>query len=258
MSADAAYSVFIQGETVDLCVPSEAAVTDGWANWFNDQRTTRYIPRGVFPNHIEDQREFLELIRKRERFAALICSKGGATLYGVVSLSMIDWSARSAQLAVVVGRKRPGRQLMFLEALALGTEHGFQRMGLDRIWARQAYPGRARFNQHMELLGFFPDAMTRRGFVKGRETVGDAVMITCLYEDYVAVRARRGGHYWPGTAIMLRLIGASPRGGFADRLAEFMNRELPLYKAEIQTLEQRAMETDDLLELAPSRLSPDL
>ncbi|MBW8725914.1 MAG: hypothetical protein JF625_12270, partial [Inquilinus limosus] len=37
------YSVFIEGETLDLCVPSEQAITDGWADWFNDAKTTRWL-----------------------------------------------------------------------------------------------------------------------------------------------------------------------------------------------------------------------
>ncbi|MGK9165857.1 GNAT family N-acetyltransferase [Inquilinus limosus] len=246
------YSVFIEGETLDLCVPSEAAITDGWTDWFNDARTTRWLAQGIFPNHVEDQRAFLDSIRKRDRFAALVCGKGGGPLYGVISLSSIDWVSRSAQIAMVIGKQLPARQLMQLEAMARVTEHAFQRMGLDRIWAGQAHPALARWNQRLELLGYFTDGLMRRGFVKGRETVNNAVVISCLYEDYEALKARRGGQYWPGNEAMLRLVKALPEHGFASRLAEFLERELPRYKTEIEDFERRVLEAEDT-EAAPRR-----
>ncbi|MFE0752810.1 GNAT family N-acetyltransferase [Inquilinus sp. NPDC058860] len=239
------YSVFIEGETLDLCVPSEVAIEDGWADWFNDARTTRWLAQGIYPNHVEDQRSFLESIRKRDRFAVLICGKGGGPLYGIISLSAIDWVARSAQISLVVGKPLPGRRLIQLEAMARVTEHAFQRMGLDRIWAGQAHPGLARWNQWLELLGYFTDGIMRRGFVKGRETVDNAVMICCLVEDYEVLKARRDGRYWPGNDTMLRLIAGLPRQGFATRLGEFLERELPLHKAEMEALEQRVLQARD-------------
>lgn len=252
----ARYSPFIEGETLDLCVPSETAIEDGWADWFNDAKTTRWLGQGIFPNFIEDQRAFLEAIRRRDRFAVLICGKGGGPLYGIISLSAIDWIARSAQISLVVGTSLPGRQLIQLEAMARVTEHAFQRMGLDRVWAGQAHPGLARWNQRLELLGYFTDGILRRGFVKGRETVGNSVMIGCLYEDYAALKARRDGRYWPGNDAMLRLIAGLPRQSFADRLGEFLERELPRYKAEIEALEHRAREGEDgSAEAGPRRLA---
>lgn len=246
------YSVFIEGETVDLCVPSEAAIEDGWADWFNDARTTRWLSQGIYPNHVEDQRSFLDSIRKRDRFAVLICGKGGGPLYGIISLSAIDWVARSAQISLVVGKPPPGRQLIQLEAMARVTEHAFQRMGLDRVWAGQAHPGLARWNRWLEHLGYFTDGVLRRGFVKGRETVDNAVMIGCLVEDYEALKARRGGQFWPGNDVMLRLVKAMPKHGFAGRLAEFLERELPRYKAEIEAVERRIRDSEDE-EAAPRR-----
>ena len=64
------YSVFIEGETIDLCVPSKLAIErDGWADWFNDLETTRFLGQGVYPNFKEDQYDFYESLRRRERLA---------------------------------------------------------------------------------------------------------------------------------------------------------------------------------------------
>lgn len=235
------HSVFIEGETLDLCVPSAAAIEEGWADWFNDEKTTRWLNQGIFPHHAEDQHEFLASLRRRDRFAVMICGKGGGPLYGTVSLSSIDWVARSAQISIVVGRRPPEGLQIQLEAWARVTDHGFRRMGLERIWAGQAWPALERYNRRLELLGFFTDGMLRRGFAKGRETVGNAVMISCLYEDYAALAARRGGTCWPGNEAMLRLIAALPEQGFAARLRDFQERELPRHKAEIEAFERRTL-----------------
>ena len=52
------YQVFIEGETVDLVVPSKHAVEKTeWYNWFNDAKFTKYlIHHGLFPNTINNQK----------------------------------------------------------------------------------------------------------------------------------------------------------------------------------------------------------
>ena len=46
---------FIQGETIDLCIPNvDEDVIGEWSHWFNDPETTRYLNHGVFPNTTDD------------------------------------------------------------------------------------------------------------------------------------------------------------------------------------------------------------
>ena len=44
------FDVFIEGEVVDLCVPSdEAWVLEQWYHWFNDSRVTTYQDKKNIP-----------------------------------------------------------------------------------------------------------------------------------------------------------------------------------------------------------------
>lgn len=221
------YSVFIAGDTIDLCVPSTLAIErDGWADWFNDAENTRYLEQGVFPMFEEDQREFLESLRTRTRLALLIRPKGTERAVGTISLSTINWVARSAQVAIVFDRRaqiaalREHRDtsagnLQALEALSRLTTHGFETMGLDRIWAGQAYPGLGKWGTQMELLGYRAEGVLREGSVKGR-SVQDVVMMSCLHKNYRRLCEQRGGQLWAGETTMKELRDKLPAKGFAD------------------------------------------
>jgi RimJ/RimL family protein N-acetyltransferase len=223
------YSVFIAGETIDLCVPSKLAIErDGWADWFNDAENTRYLDQGIFPMFEEDQRAFLESLRSHARLALLIRPKGSERAVGTISLSSIKWEARSAQVAIVLDRRaqiaalmehrdKAGGNLHALEALSRITTHGFETMGLDRIWAGQAYPALKKWGIQMELLGYRAEGVLRESSVKGR-SVQDGVMMSCLYRHYRRLCDQRGGQLWAGESAMRELRDKLPAKGFADIL----------------------------------------
>lgn len=230
------YSVFIRGETIDLCVPSRLAIErDGWADWFNDLENIRFLDQGVFPNFIEDQYEFLNSLRDRSRLALLIKPKDRKNVIGIVSLSTIKWVARSAQIAMVIGRRDESTRgkLHALEAMARMTEHGFETLGLDRVWAGQAYPGLKKWNKHLELLGYRTEAVMRKAFVKGR-MVSDAVMISCLFENYREIRRLRNGRFWMGARAMKDLLDNMPADGLVERLDALIREETEKYFKELK------------------------
>lgn len=227
------YSVFISGETIDLCVPSRLAIErDEWADWFNNEKTTRFLLQGVYPNRIEDQLEFYDTLKEGRRFAVMIRPKGSSSVTGIISLSSINHIARSAQISLVINETYIGK-LIALEAMARVTEHGFERMGLERIWAGQAFPGLATWNRMLELLGYRTEGVLRKGFIKGRN-VSDSVLISCLFEDYVQIKELRDGHYWLGNAIMYRLVKALPKEGFADILSRLIEDAGKEYYAKLR------------------------
>jgi RimJ/RimL family protein N-acetyltransferase len=227
----AGYSVFIPGETVDLCVPSIVAVErDGWADWFNDAGTTHSLDQGVWPVTLEQQREFYHSLRAdRTRLVLLICSKSDrdvtARALGVVSLSQINLMRRSAEIALVLPSRaeRPSKGelplLRGLEAMALMTQHGFERLGLERIGAGQVFPFQRGFNRKLELLGYWTEGVLRHAFAKGRNHY-DVFKIACLHERYEKIVQLREGKLWPGNAAMHELIKELPKTSFADMVKE--------------------------------------
>lgn len=148
------YTRFIEGELIDLSVPSRQALADGWGDWFR----------------------------------------------------------------------------------ARMSEHGFLTMGLDRIWAGQAYPDLAKWSQRVELLGYQAEGILRRSVTKGR-SVSDEVAIASLYEDYVRITAHRP--YWPGAQRTQELLKRLPKAPLAERIAKAISDEQTAYEREIDGLEQR-------------------
>ena len=230
------YSVFIKGEAIDLCVPSRLAIEkDGWADWFNNLENTRFLDQGVFPNFIEDQYEFLNSLRDHSRLALPIKPKGIENVIGTVSLSTIKWVSRSAQIAIVIGRRDESTRgkLYALEAMSLMTVHGFETMGLDRIWAGQAYPGLNKWTKHLELLGYRTEAIMRKASVKGR-MISDSVIISCLFENYKTIKKLRCNHFWLGAKQMKMLLDNMPDVGLAERLDSLMHEETKKYFEELK------------------------
>ena len=227
------YSVFMAGETIDLCVPSRLAIErDGWADWFNDAEIAAHLDQGIFPVTVEEQEEYLaSLSHHRDRLVLLLCTKppagAGQRAVGVISLSRINLYKRSADIAVVLPThtERPNRggtpPLRGLEAMALMTSHGFERLGLERIAAGQVLPGQRAFNHKLVLLGYRAEGIFRRAFAKGRD-FRDVVRIACLYDTYCAIKEQRAGRLWPGNETMHGLIKALPKTTYADILADRM------------------------------------
>ncbi|MCA9566779.1 MAG: hypothetical protein KC656_03015 [Myxococcales bacterium] len=213
---------FIAGELVDLLVPSEQDIEDGWADWFNDQPTCRFLGHGAFPMFPADQRAFLESLRKRDRIALMLRPKGEEKTIGTVSLSSLDLHNRTAQIALVLGARTPGRHsLLPLEGMARLMEHGFEVLGLRRIWAGQAFPGLSKWSRKLEVLGLLCEGHARGGFARGR-VVTDSIPLGCLVEDYDALRASRDGRFWSSAVEMQAEIDALPKTPFAEEVAAAM------------------------------------
>lgn len=207
------YEVFIQGETIDLALPSERAIeSDGWHLWLNDPDVNKYTGHGQIPNTIEKQRTFLtDLLRpESDRFALLIIPKGDDRAIGVVSLSSINREHRRAETAMIIGsRNRQGSAIFHgLEAKARIVEHAFEKIGLERISGYQI-KDLAEWQRFQVLFGFRPEGLLRQYQRAGRRSC-DTVVTACTIEDYEKVLAERGC-YWPGKARLLELMRTVPK-----------------------------------------------
>jgi RimJ/RimL family protein N-acetyltransferase len=213
---------FYSGETIDLIVPTiEHAESSGWADWFNSQKTNQYTNHAIFPNTIDAQREFFRTLQQTNRLALLIASKTSDTPIGTVSLSGIDFRRRIATIAIIMDLETtvPKSTLASLEAMAALTQHAFDVLGLERVQAGQVYPGLAKWNQLLEILGYRSEGFRRSAFMRGH-TVSDEVTLAALYPNYRRLVDERGGALWPGTTKAMSLIRALPQRSFAEILDE--------------------------------------
>ena len=166
------YDVFIEGTTVDLCVPTEdIAYHSNWYNFFNQKTITKLLEPSLFPNTREDQVEFFKSEKaSKKRLLLLIVTKKNRLMKGVISLSKINFEKNTADLALVLDDRIAPKstRLASLESVALITEHAFEVMRLDRIYARQS-----RFleswQRRMELLGYRVEGIHKSDFYEKRD-----------------------------------------------------------------------------------------
>jgi RimJ/RimL family protein N-acetyltransferase len=211
---------FYSGETIDLVVPTvEHVHNSSWADWFNDQLTTRFTAHGLMPNTLSGQTEFLESLEKGQRFALLITPSGNAAPIGVVSLSSIDYRAGRCALAIIMDLKTEESHSPFaaLEASAIVTSHAFDKLGLRRVDAGQVYPALDRWSRLLQLLGYRAEGFRRDAFKRGQE-VADELMLACRYETYEALKRKRGGHLWSSVGQISAELTDLPKQSFAQFL----------------------------------------
>jgi hypothetical protein len=196
-------NVFITGEKIDLCVPEEKDFRE-WAAWFNSQEVTKYLEQGKYPNTVEMQRAFYEKEVNRGRFISLIKTKT-SELLGVISLSEINYEKASCQISYVCPVKSDEVRYAALEALAICTQHAFDRFGVCRVWSGHSYPGLKSWIKKTELIGYQTEGVISSGFKHGI-LVNDAIRTSIIKETYLDLLNRRGGRLWPGEIIVKRML----------------------------------------------------
>ena len=134
----------------------------------------------------------------------------------------------------MIGEKTGAIDSLFhgLEAKARITEHGFNVIGLERIYGSQVV-ALADWQKYQLLFGFRLEGFHRRSFRKGHQ-VEDSVTSACLLEDFLKIQKSRDGHYWPGKKKMLELMRAMPAESPVDKLQEAINAAMGDYLSRIK------------------------
>lgn len=220
MAENENYRPFIEGETINLSIPNSYAIThDRWADWFNETSSLLSTLHGIYPNSLEKQKSILdEILFDQSKIVLLITDKGNSKAIGVISLHSINLQNSSAEIALNVSSKSRSLQssLMSLEAMALMTEHGFEQVGLVRIYASQVFPNLKSWNKLLELIGYRTEGILKNAFKRGQK-YSDIMSIACHYENYCSIKKTRGG-LWSDVKEMKKTLRMQPKTSFAERL----------------------------------------
>jgi RimJ/RimL family protein N-acetyltransferase len=215
------YEVFIEGDTIDLVLPSELAIDrDGWHTWLNDVERNQFTGHAQIPITRDTQRSFLEGLLRPDatRFALLVRPKDNESVVGVVSLSSIDRVHRRAETALILSRTAGrSRYALFvgMEAKARIVEHAFETMGLERIMGTQVVE-LDDWQRFQTLFGFRPEGLLRDHYRRGHR-VYDILVSACTYQDYLRIK-KQNGSYWPGKGRLLELLRTVPEGNLSAGL----------------------------------------
>ena len=219
------YQPFIKGELVDLCIPSQLAIDeDGWAEWFNNTLELQATGHGIYPNYRSAQQRFLDTLpNDREQIVLLICNKVNGKAIGVVALQKINLQGRSAEIAINASslNKQDLHPLATLEAMAQLTQHGFDQLGLIRIYAGLAFPRLRNWNKMLELIGYRTEGILKDAMIRGHD-ITDVANIYCLYKNYIALKNTRGS-LWGSAKLIRKIVSYQPKKSYADLLSEQMD-----------------------------------
>ncbi len=198
-------NIFIQGESIDLCVPNDDDFNI-WYTWFNSKHITRFLEQGKIPNSKYLQIEYYKKSIENGRFVVVIKGKEG-NLLGVISLSEINYERSSCQIALVCPVVSRESRFAALEAMALVTDHAFIRLGIERVWASQVFPELKKWTQKLEIIGYKVDGFGRKSFRHGID-VSDSVNISIIKSEYLELSSRRSGSIWPGKHTAEKMLMA--------------------------------------------------
>ena len=135
--------VFHEGKHIRLKVLDEADILEsGWVGWFNDEQMCEFNQHHYFPNSFERQREFLLACQGPEKLQLGIIDRSSPDhICGVVSLSAINFLHRHAEIAATLAMsKTRTNQAIFIESWRFMLKHGFEQLGLQRIYGGSFRP----------------------------------------------------------------------------------------------------------------------
>ena len=135
--------VFFEGKHILLKALSHQDIDESnWAGWFNNESLCTYNQHHYFPNTIESQRDHLSSCVSSNKIQLGIINKEAQdVICGVVSLSQIDWIHRHAEIAGFQDNSKTKlNPAIFLEAWTLILSHGFNQLGLNKIYGGTFHP----------------------------------------------------------------------------------------------------------------------
>jgi len=184
--------IFLDGDIVALRQPNiEKDVIEGhWHSWFNDPVTTQFLVHGNFPVNREQQAEIVAREMADPTSLLLVAvDKKNARHIGVICLKFINPVLRTAELSIVFGdRSVKGAAL---EAVALLTQHAFDRLNLQRISGGQ-HVGLWQWMNSLELIGYRLEGYHEHYGIRNGEKY-DVASYAITSERFYDLLKRRGG-----------------------------------------------------------------
>lgn len=219
--------VFIEGETIDLCIPTlEYVQTSDWYSWVNNPNTTSHIAKlGVFPNTRGKQEKYF-LEQSEKRLLLLISNKH--SVGGVISISNIDYQSKIGEISIMMKSPFRANPLEALEAVCLITEHAFEKIGLNKIIAKQ-HIELISWSHRMSLAGYRLEGISKMGFVNGRN-ITDLLYCSCLFDDYTTISSARNGKLWDSQKKMLERIKNLPKTSIHKKMIDFFEDNEKYYE----------------------------
>jgi [ribosomal protein S5]-alanine N-acetyltransferase len=141
-------SNFLNGQSIYLRPLLQTDLTDAYMQWLNDEEVCRGNSHAVFPNTEKKMQAYFESLGNTQTQVVLaIVESSSDTHIGNVTLQNINWIARSAEFAILIGEKQAWGKGYGEEAGRLMIDYAFKRLNLNRV-----YCGTLESNEGMKKL----------------------------------------------------------------------------------------------------------
>jgi RimJ/RimL family protein N-acetyltransferase len=163
--------------------------------WLDSQETTRYMQRGIYPNNMDEMREYfrsmqrskdgmhLAIVRKAEYVEGILKNPLREEKHiGNITLLNIHQTFRSAEISIIIGDEQSRGNGYGTEAIKLLVDHAFTRMNLNRLQAGMVTKNVSSQGAFMNA-GFKPDGILRQAYFCEGE-YQDVQIMSMLKEDW--------------------------------------------------------------------------
>lgn len=175
--------VFLNGKNIFLSPLSKEENLDHYACWINDQDTTLFMGSGRFPITADNLKEYIDSYnRSKHKMLLGIFLKKSSEHIGNITLHMIDWKDRHAEIGIIIGNKKAHGKGYATEAISLIAEHAFNKLNLHKLYAGMIQ-GNEASKQAFEKVGFKVEGVLRKHFYLNGEYL-DCYRMGLLKDEY--------------------------------------------------------------------------
>lgn len=156
--------VFLEGKSIFLGPLSGKEKLEGYVSWMNNQETTLFMGSGRFPMNEEEIKEYIDSYSKSKDGMILgIFLKSTSRHIGNVTLHLIDWRNRNAEIGVLIGDKKSRGREYATEAIRLVSGHAFGKLNLHKLYTGMI-KGNEASKRAFEKVGFKVEGILREHF----------------------------------------------------------------------------------------------
>lgn len=153
-----------------FCPLSETFISDRYISWLNDPVVCRHNSHGVVPYSREKALNYLQHVQNASDILVycLVLKDSGEHI-GNVSLDHIDWTARRADISILLGQKDCWGKGYGKEAFQTLAAFAFETLGFQKVSAGMSVHNVA-MRSIAESLGFVKESVLPGAMVKGDES----------------------------------------------------------------------------------------
>lgn len=174
---------FLEDQRIGLRTLCENDISGNYKFWLNDGIVCQYNSHHRYPVTVGELEDYVKNVYQGQGSIVLaIVIKENSEHIGNVSLQCIDYLNRTAEFAILLGEKDYWGQGIGEEAGKLIINHGFEDLGLNKI-----YLGTSENNMGMQRLatklGFMKEGVRREMLYKNGK-YNDVIEYGLLYSEW--------------------------------------------------------------------------